>query len=44
MSISPSQADDLYKVRIGRALLTDARYVQRLLRDDNIEAIVVQMQ
>ena len=40
----PVRGDDLYKVRIGRALLTDARYVQRLLRDDNIEAIVVQMQ
>ncbi len=40
----PSGGDNLYKVRIGRALLTAARYVQRLLRDDNVEAIVVQMQ
>jgi rare lipoprotein A len=40
----PSGGDNLYKVRIGRALLTNARYVERLLRDDNIEAIVVRMQ
>ena len=40
----PSDDSPFYKVRIGRALLRDARYVQDLLRnEDDIDAIVVQM-
>jgi len=40
----PSEESALYKVRIGRALLADARYVQDLLRrEDDLDAIVVQM-
>ena len=40
----PSNDSPLYKVRIGRALLSDARYLQDLLdNEDEIDAIVVQM-
>lgn len=35
--------EKLYKVRIGRALLREARRIQRLLKDDDIESIVIQM-
>ena len=39
----PSGGDTLYKVRIGRALLREARRIQTLLREDNIDSIVIQM-
>ena len=40
----PSDDSPLYKVRIGRALLTDARDLQLMIRErEQIEAIVVQM-
>ena len=42
---SPTGESPLYKVRIGRALLRDARFVQDLLkREDDFDSIVVQMQ
>ena len=41
---SPAGDSDLYKVRIGRSLLREARFIQDLLkREDNVDAIVVQM-
>jgi len=41
----PTGDSPLYKVRIGRSLLREARYLQRLLKEeDGIEAIVVQME
>ena len=41
----PTDGSPFYKVRIGRFLLRKARYVQDLLRrEDNVDAIVVQMQ
>ena len=39
----PSGGDTLYKVRIGRALLREARRLQTLLKEDNIDSIVIQM-
>ena len=36
-------SDKLYKVRIGRALLREARRIQTLLQEDNIDSIVIQM-
>jgi rare lipoprotein A len=37
----PSRGSRLYRVRIGRAVLADARYVQNLLEaEDDIEAVV----
>ena len=39
----PSGGDSLYKVRIGRALLPEARRLQTLLKGDNIDSIVIQM-
>jgi len=39
----PRGGDNLYKVRIGRALLREARRLQTLLREDNIDSIVIQM-
>ena len=41
----PTDGSPFYKVRIGRFLLREARSVQDLLRrEDNVDAIVVQMQ
>ena len=40
----PTDDAPFYKVRIGRALLSEARYLQNLVRDeDGIDATVVQM-
>ena len=40
----PTNDSPFYKVRIGRALLSEARYLQNLIKDqDNIDAIVVEM-
>ena len=40
----PSGDSPFYKVRIGRALLSEARYLQNLIRDeDGIDAIVFEM-
>jgi rare lipoprotein A len=40
----PSDDSPYYKVRIGRALLSEARYLQNLIKDeDDIDAIVVEM-
>ena len=40
----PTRDSPLYKVRIGRSLLREARFVQDLLRrEDDLETIVVQM-
>ncbi len=40
----PTGDSPLYKVRIGRSLLREARFIQDLLkREDNVDAIVVQM-
>jgi len=40
----PTNDSPFYKVRIGRALLSEARYLQSLIKDeDNIDAIVVEM-
>jgi rare lipoprotein A len=40
----PTNDSPLYKVRIGRSLLREARFVQDLLkREDEVDAIVVQM-
>lgn len=39
----PGGGDNLYKVWIGRALLREARRLQTLLKEDNIESIVIQM-
>jgi rare lipoprotein A len=40
----PTEDNPFYTVRIGRALLSEARYLQNLIQDeDDIEAIVVQI-
>lgn len=40
----PTPDSPFYKVRIGRALLSEARYLQTVIRDeDDIQAIVVEM-
>ena len=39
----PRGGDTLYKVWIGRALLREARRLQTLLKEDNIDSIVIQM-
>ena len=40
----PTADSPFYKVRIGRALLSEARYLQNLIKDeDNIDTIVVEM-
>jgi rare lipoprotein A len=40
----PSGTSSFYRVRIGRALLSEARYLQGVIRaEENIEAIVVEM-
>ena len=40
----PTAATPFYTVRIGRSLLSEARYIQGLLkREDDLDAIVVQM-
>jgi rare lipoprotein A len=41
----PSPGSDFFKVRIGRALLSDARMLQDVIRDrEDIEAIVLEME
>lgn len=41
----PSEGSQFYKVRIGRALLSDARMLQNLLQEEQgIEAIVLEME
>ncbi len=40
---NPGGGDNLFKVRIGRALLREARRLQTLLKEDNIDSIVIQM-
>jgi len=39
----PKAGDNFFKVRIGRALLREARRIQRLLKEDRIDSIVIQM-
>lgn len=39
----PTSGKGFYKVWIGRALLREARRLQKLLKEDNIDSIVIQM-